>query len=148
MAPKLGEEWHVCEGIKDAAALVGLGCQAIGMPGSSLARKFVRWFKGVDVVLWADRDVPGENGAIKSAARLTRVARSVCIVHLPSELRLSQGEDVRDILAREGGEEQLRRRWPMPTNMIRPLIGRLPPRRDSTSSNRNGIPMTIGRTSK
>ena len=37
--PKPGESWLLGEGVKDPAALVGMGYLAAGMPGSSLSQK-------------------------------------------------------------------------------------------------------------
>lgn len=106
--PKPGETWHGVEGVKDAAALHGLGLQAFGLPCSSMNAKFARLFRGVDVVLLPDRDRAGAEGSEKTAAVLIGVARSVKVATLPAEFKESGGVDVRDILKTEGGEALVR----------------------------------------
>lgn len=98
----------ITEGVKDAAALHGLGFLAIGLPGSELAAKFARVFSGCHVIIVPDRDTPGEEAARYSAARLASIAASVRIATLPSELKESHGDGVREILAKKNGEQLLR----------------------------------------
>jgi putative DNA primase/helicase len=105
--PQPGETWHGVEGPKDAAALYELGLLAFGMNTNHLAAKFARLFAGVDVVLIPDRDTAGVNGSEQSARALFGNAASIRIAHLPSEVKNKGGEDVRDILRREGGQEQV-----------------------------------------
>lgn len=107
--PQAGEMWLLAEGPKDAAALVGLGFSAAGMPTKELATKYARLFRNVHVVIVPDRDAPGEDGAQKTAGRLCRVAASVRVATLPAEFRETKGDDVRDVLARQDGEQLLRR---------------------------------------
>lgn len=106
--PKPGETWHMVEGVKDAAALDGLGLQAVGLPGSKLSAKFVPVFTGVNVVIIPDRDQAGHEGAEITAARLHKVAASVRIATLPTEFKASGGDDVRDVLVKQDGEKLLR----------------------------------------
>jgi hypothetical protein len=70
-----------------------------------LAEKFSRLFTGVDIVLIPDRDRAGEAGSQFSARVLRGLAKSVQIAVLPAEFKESDGEDVRDVLRRDGGRE-------------------------------------------
>lgn len=103
--PKLGEVWHLVEGVKDAAALHGLGLLACGLNTCRLAAKFARLFGGVEIVLVPDRDHAGEEGSQFSARVLRGAAKSVRIAVLPAEFKESDGEDVRDVLRRPGGRD-------------------------------------------
>lgn len=103
--PHAGDTWHLVEGPKDAAALHGLGLLACGINTCRLAAKFARLFAGVEVVLIPDRDRAGEEGSQFSARVLRGVAKSVRIAVLPAEFKESGGEDVRDVLRRDGGRE-------------------------------------------
>jgi putative DNA primase/helicase len=107
--PQSGETWHVVEGVKDPAALDGLGLLAVGLPTCKMAAKFAPMFTGVHVVLIPDRDQAGANGAETTAARLHKVAASVRMAALPVEFKLSGGLDVRDVLALPDGETLLRK---------------------------------------
>jgi hypothetical protein len=106
--PQPGETWHAAEGLKDPAALDGLGHTAFGLPGRQLGRKFARLFKGVHVVLVPDLDKPSMSGMDKTAARLKGVAASVKIARLPGEIKAKGGGDVRDVLAQQDGERLVR----------------------------------------
>lgn len=103
--PEAGETWHLVEGPKDAAALHQLGLLACGLNTCALAPRFARLFGGVDVVLVPDRDTAGVDGAGKSARAMFGKAASIRIAHLPAEVQEKSGEDVRDILRRDGGRE-------------------------------------------
>lgn len=105
--PMTGETWHVVEGPKDAAALHSLGLLAAGLNTCAMAAKFARLFKGVDVVLIPDRDAAGVEGTEKSARVLCGQAASIKIAALPAELKDKRGDDVRDILRRDNGAEQV-----------------------------------------
>lgn len=105
--PQAGETWHLVEGPKDAAALHDLGLLACGMNTCRLAAKFARLFAGVKIVMVPDRDRAGEDGAQFSARVLRGHAEAVCIAVLPAEFKESEGDDVRDILRRQGGREQV-----------------------------------------
>ena len=106
--PTDGDEVLVTEGVKDAAALHGLGFKAVGTPGSKLAAKFARVFAGCRVVLIPDRDTTGEDSAPITAARLKGIAASVRIATLPGELKARNGDGVREVLAMKDGESMLR----------------------------------------
>jgi hypothetical protein len=106
--PQSGETWLLVEGVKDAAALTALGYTVMGLPGGTLPEKFCRLLTGVHVVLVGDLDVPGQQGAEKSARHLWGIAESIRIARLPGQLTASKGEDVRDVLARPGGEQLVR----------------------------------------
>jgi hypothetical protein len=106
--PQPGETWHLVEGVKYAAALMGLGYKACGLPTSTLAVKFARLFIGVNVIIVPDLDTPGAEGAKKTKARLEDSARSILTARLPGEKRGTGGLDVRDVLATTDGERLLR----------------------------------------
>jgi hypothetical protein len=105
--PQVGETWHLVEGPKDAAALHGLDLHACGLNTCRLAAKFARLFAGVEIVLVPDRDRAGEEGSQFTARVLRGIAKSVRIAVLPAEFKESEGEDVRDVLRRQGGSEQV-----------------------------------------
>lgn len=106
--PKPGESWYIVEGVKDAAALDGLGLRAVGLPTCKLSVKFAALFAGVAVVLIPDRDEAGVNGAETTAGRIFKSAASVKIAALPVEFKPSEGADVRDVLTLPDGERLLR----------------------------------------
>ncbi len=105
--PKPGEAWHLVEGVKDAAALQRLGLLACGLNTCRLAAKFARLFIGVEIVLVPDRDRAGEEGAQFTARVLRGAAKSVRTAVLPVEFKESGGEDVRDVLRRANGRDQI-----------------------------------------
>jgi len=94
--PQPGEVWHIVEGCKDAAALVGLGLNACGLPTSYMADKYCRLFNCVHVVLVPDLDEVGRNGAQRTGGNLKGIAASVRVVRLPGEITATKGDDVRD----------------------------------------------------
>ena len=100
--PQAAETWLLVEGVKDAAALVGLGFNAAGLPRNEMAPKYARLFADCDVIVVPDLDVPGTDGAQRTAGRLAGVASSVKIARLPGEVVQSGGQDVRDVISREG----------------------------------------------
>jgi hypothetical protein len=100
--PQPGEQWAIVEGVKDAAALHGLGYLAAGLPNNRMNEKFSVLFDGVDVVIIPDADRAGIDGATITAKPLKRVARSIRIAELPTEIKESKGDDVRDILKTQG----------------------------------------------
>ncbi len=100
--PQAGERWAIVEGVKDSAALHGLGYNAAGLPNNRLNPKFAPLFLGIDVVVIPDGDTAGQEGAEKTAEILRGVARSICIARLPVEVKESGGEDVRDVLRKFG----------------------------------------------
>lgn len=106
--PVAGETWLIVEGGKDAAALLNLGFNAAGLPTKEMSVKYARLFRAVHVVIIPDRDGSGEEGAQKTAARLFGVAASVHIATLPAEFKETDGDDVRDVLAKQDGEQLLR----------------------------------------
>jgi hypothetical protein len=105
--PQAGELWHLVEGPKDAAALHGLGLLGCGLNTCRLAAKFARLFAGSEVVLIPDRDRASEEGSQFSARVLRGVVKSVRIGVLPAEFKESKGDDVRDVLRRPDGREQV-----------------------------------------
>ena len=102
--PNAGEAWCVVEGVKDAAALVGLGyVNTCGLPGSAMDEKYATLFAGVDVVVIPDLDRAGQKGANKTCEHLSQTAASVKIARLPGDIEDKGGDDVRDIITRLGG---------------------------------------------
>lgn len=106
--PVAGETWLLPEGCKDSAALVGMGYLAAGLPTSMMADKYARLFAGVHVILVPDLDSAGQAGAQKSGGRLFGIAASVRVARLPGEIVEKGGDDVRDVLSRDGGESLVR----------------------------------------
>ncbi|MCC6123341.1 MAG: DUF3987 domain-containing protein [Pirellulales bacterium] len=106
--PQAGEQWTVVEGVKDAAALHGMGFLAAGLPNNRLNAKFAPLFQDADAVFIPDGDRPGVEGATVSAKTLQGVARSVRIASLPVEIKDTKGQDVRDVL-REQGPDVIRK---------------------------------------
>jgi hypothetical protein len=103
--PQPGETWLLVEGCKDAAALVGLGYLAAGMPTNSLNPKFANLFAGCDVVLVPDLDSAGQSGSQITGGRLLGIAKSVRVARLPGEIVEKSGHDVRDVLRLHGVEK-------------------------------------------
>ena len=106
--PAGGETWLLIEGVKDAAALVGLGFNAAGMPTNKLTTKYARLFAGVNVVVVPDLDLAGARGADYTAGNLSGLAASVAVARLPGIVKDKHGDDVRDVLRRAGGETLVR----------------------------------------
>ena len=75
--PQPGETWLVVEGVKDAAALVGLGFDAVGLPTSTMNKKYSALFAGCDIVIVPDLDTGGIEGAQSTGGRLVGIAASV-----------------------------------------------------------------------
>ncbi|HUY32079.1 MAG TPA: hypothetical protein VMV69_04805 [Pirellulales bacterium] len=105
--PRAGETRHIVEGPKDAAAGHSLGLSFVGLNTCAMAAKFARLFIGVNVVLIPDRDRAGIDGAEKTARVLFGKAASIKIAALPAPVVESGGEDLRDVIRREGGREQV-----------------------------------------
>jgi DNA primase len=103
--PQKGETWYLVEGVKDAAALHGLGLLACGLNTNQLSPVFGRLFRGVHVILIPDRDRAGEQGAAASAQVLRGIATEVRIAVLPAKFKARGGEDVRDILRKPNGQQ-------------------------------------------
>ena len=101
--PQPGDRVILTEGVKDAGALHGQGYFAVGLPTKEMDAKFARLFVGCEVVIVPDRDIPGTEGANKTAARLAGTASGVGIASLPSELKEKNGDGVREILAKRNG---------------------------------------------
>lgn len=106
--PKPGDLVLVPEGLKDAAALHGLDYLAVGLPTCKMAKQFARVFAGCHVVIVPDRDLTGQDSAPITAARLAGVAASVRIATLPGDLKATDGDGVREVLAMKDGEALLR----------------------------------------
>jgi hypothetical protein len=106
--PKPGETWHLVEGCKDAAALIGLGFDAAGLPTSFMADTYAGLFKGVNIVFVPDLDRAGQDGAQRSGGNLKNIAASIRVARLPGEVVEKSGDDVRDILRRDNGDRLVR----------------------------------------
>lgn len=105
--PAEGETWLITEGVKDAAALLGLGYLASGLNTSHMAAKFSPLFQGAHVIIVPDLDEPALRGADLTASRLAGVAASVRTARLPGEMTTSGGADVRDVLKYPDGEQMI-----------------------------------------
>ena len=101
-SPDPGERWLVVEGPKDGPALHKLGHLVAGLPGNRMKADFAPLFKDADVIVLADGDKAGREGAAATAKLLRGVARSVKIGTFPD------GKDARDVLHEQGPD--LRRR--------------------------------------
>jgi len=81
----------ICEGPSDTAALLDLGFNAVGRPscngGGRLLVEFIKALVPKYVVIVADRDVPGEQGAASLASRLVPYALSVRVIRPPIGLK-------------------------------------------------------------
>lgn len=106
--PQPGEHWLAVEGVKDAAALIGLGFNAFGYVGNKMATKYARLFEGVDVVVVPDLDTAGNIGAEHTAGNLSGIAASVAVARLPGIVKDKHGDDVRDCLRKPDGERLVR----------------------------------------
>jgi hypothetical protein len=106
--PAAGETWLAVEGVKDAAALIGLGYNAVGYCGNKLASKYARLLEGVDVVVLPDLDTAGMLGADHTAGVLSGIASSVAIARMPGVIKDKSGDDVRDVLRKPDGEKNVR----------------------------------------
>lgn len=106
--PVAGETWLAVEGVKDAAALVGLGYSAFGYCGNKLGTKYARLFEGVNVVVVPDLDTASMLGADHTAGALLGIASSVAIARIPGVVKEKNGEDVRDVLRKPDGEKNVR----------------------------------------
>lgn len=106
--PEAGETWLLVEGVKDAAALMGLGFNAAGMPTNKLATKYARLFVGVDIIIVHDLDSAGVRGADYTAGNLSGIASSVAVARMPGAIVEKNGDDVRDVLRKPDGEKNVR----------------------------------------
>ena len=97
-SPDPGERWLIVEGPKDAGALFKLGHLVAGLPGNRMKADFGPLFTGIDVVILADGDKAGREGAAATAKLLRGVARSVKVGTFPD------GKDARDVLTEQGLE--------------------------------------------
>ncbi len=102
--PVPGETWLIVEGVKDAAALTGMGFNAAGTNGSLLPVPFAKLFADCDIILVPDLDSAGQIGASRSGGHLSGIAKSVRVARLPGEVVEKGGDDVRDVIARHGDD--------------------------------------------
>lgn len=108
--PKPCEQWHIVEGVKDAAALLSLGYATAGTHGAKLAPKYAELFAGVHVTIVPDLDRAGfMDGMPKTAGNLLGIAESVRVARLPGTIKPKNGDGVREVLRRDGGEAQVRK---------------------------------------
>jgi hypothetical protein len=96
----------MCEGFPDAATLhphLPDGHVAItSLCGAQSTPKEIGFLAGKNVVIVFDADQAGVDGAIKRAAKIRKVAKSVKIVCLPYDVLAAHGKDLRDWF-NEGG---------------------------------------------
>ncbi len=102
--PQPGETWLLVEGVKDAAAVLGLDYLACGLNTCHMAAKYGQLFQGCDIIVVPDLDEAGVAGAQQTAGRLVGVATSVRVARLPGEMLATGGPDLRDVIAREGAD--------------------------------------------
>ena len=101
-----GQRIHVCEGEKDAHALVGLGLVATcntGGAGKWTAALSTHLKGAAEVVVIADRDAPGRAHAQQVAASVAPLVRGLKVLELPGE----GVKDAHDWVARWGTAAQL-----------------------------------------
>jgi hypothetical protein len=80
-----GKSIFICEGEKDALAMVERGFSATCNPGGAgkWQDSFSETLRGADVVILPDKDVPGRAHAALVAGKLHGVAKSVRVIELP-----------------------------------------------------------------
>jgi hypothetical protein len=105
--PKPGDTVLIVEGVKDAAALHGLGYFAVGSPGTVFHSEWGRAFRGCRVVLIPDRDKASYPFFDRVARLLAGVAEIVARADLPFEMQETGGKDTRDLLSLHGGADEL-----------------------------------------
>jgi len=106
--PQPGETYLITEGVKDAAKLHELGYKVAGLQVKRLSVELAKAFRDVDVTIVPDRDIPGEDGAKKTARALQGIARSIRLATLPTPIKATHGDGVREVVKRKGGEALLR----------------------------------------
>ena len=103
--PKPGQQWLVVEGVKDAAALIGLGYEHVcGLPTNSMNAGYAELFRGCDIIIVPDLDSAGQHGASQTGSRLIGIASSVRIARLTGDVLDKSGRDVRDVLRQRGAD--------------------------------------------
>lgn len=81
----------ICEGASDTAALLTLGFAAIGRPGCLGGARIIRALaKRRRVVIVADQDGPGQDGAERLAAALRGVCSTVAVITPPPDIKDSR----------------------------------------------------------
>lgn len=80
-----GKSIFICEGEKDALAMVERGFSATCNPGGAgkWQDSYTETLRGADAVIIADKDVPGRAHAALVAGKLHGVAKSVRVLELP-----------------------------------------------------------------
>lgn len=105
-----GDLW-LCEGEPDVLCALSHGINAVTQTcgAQTWAEKFNRHFRGRDVIVAYDADLPGQKGAEKAANALAKVARSVRLIVWPDFMRgeggampSEHGQDVTDWYVRHG----------------------------------------------
>jgi hypothetical protein len=88
-----GRPLLICEGPTDTAAMLDLGCDAIGRPSCTgavdMVIEVVRHLRCRDVIVVADADGPGIEGADRLAQAMTEAGRR------PKVIRPLRGKDAR-----------------------------------------------------
>lgn len=101
--PQPGESWVIVEGVKDSAALLGIGYAVAGLHGNTMHEEYGRLFRGVHVILCPDGDKASHEGARKNVAIFQAAgAASIRVAILPVPIRESHGDDVRDVIRQHG----------------------------------------------
>lgn len=97
----------IAEGEKCVLALERIGMTATCNSGGAgnIPEDFPRYFHGKHVAIFHDNDEPGRSHALKLAAMITPVAKSLKIIEIPE---LPDKGDVADFIGKGGTLEQLR----------------------------------------
>lgn len=91
-SPNRFEDLFIVEGESDLAAAVSLGLQAIARPGClAVEKQAIRYATGCNVVLVADNDGPGRDGAGRLRVLLKGRAKSAVVISPPPRFK-----DLRD----------------------------------------------------
>ena len=95
---------YVVEGEKDCENLVREGLVATTFVGGSNGWQdsYAKWFKGAEVVIIPDRDIPGQKLRNAVVIGLKGIAKSIKVIDLPYEIVKDHGKDVSDYLSENG----------------------------------------------
>jgi len=98
------EQIVFCEAWRDALAVISQGYFATASTGgaSTFQAAWLPLFVDRDVLICMDADAAGAKHAQTSYEYISRVAKSVKIIHLPYKVEKSHGKDLHDYLVTEG----------------------------------------------
>ncbi len=94
---------HSCE-LTALRAAISLDFYATASSGgaSTWNGDWLEFFKGRTVYVCMDCDVAGQRAAERAAAAISQVAKEVCMVQLPYEIKESHGKDLHDYIVADG----------------------------------------------